>query len=120
MKTVVIGLLGTTLDAARRGDRWKQWRPSVAICQQDDLVIDRFELLHQRRFSTLAALVSRDIATVSPETQVRSHFIEFDDPWDFQEVFAALHGFASGYAFTPASERYLVHITTGTHVAQIC
>lgn len=120
MKTVVIGLLGTTLDSARRGDRWKQWRPSVAICQQDDLVIDRFELLFQRRFSTLAALVSRDIATVSPETQVRSHFIEFDDPWDFQQVFAALHAFATGYAFTPASERYLVHITTGTHVAQIC
>ena len=28
MKTVVIGLLGITLDAMRKGgDRWQQWRP---------------------------------------------------------------------------------------------
>jgi transcriptional regulatory protein RtcR len=30
------------------------------------------------------------------------------------------HDFARGYAFEPDREDYLVHITTGTHVAQIC
>ena len=28
--------------------------------------------------------------------------------------------FADGAAFDPEAEDYLVHITTGTHVAQIC
>ena len=32
----------------------------------------------------------------------------------------ALHDFARSYPFDPDAEDYLVHITTGTHVAQIC
>ena len=32
----------------------------------------------------------------------------------------ALHDFARRYEFDPEQEQYLVHITTGTHVAQIC
>jgi transcriptional regulatory protein RtcR len=31
-----------------------------------------------------------------------------------------LHDLARGYPFDPDAEEYLVHITTGTHVAQIC
>jgi transcriptional regulatory protein RtcR len=119
-KTVVIGLLGVTLDAVKRGDRWQQWRPSVDICRHDDLVVDRFELLFQPHFGTLAAEITSDIAAVSPETQVRAQHIDFNDPWDFQEVYGALHDFASRYDFKPGAEQYLVHITTGTHVAQIC
>ena len=44
-KTVVIGLLGTTLDAGHTQARWDRWRPSIAICQQPDFKIDRFELI---------------------------------------------------------------------------
>src|SRR5947207_2400514 len=40
--------------------------------------------------------------------------------WDFEEVYGSLHDFARGYPFDPEKEDYLVHITTGTHVAQIC
>jgi transcriptional regulatory protein RtcR len=121
MKTVVIGLLGTVIDAVKRGgDRWKQWRPSVDLCRHPDLVVDRFELLFQKRFQSLADVVVRDIGTVSPETEVRSRFIEFDNPWDFEQVYGALHDFARGYEWKTGSEQYLIHITTGTHVAQIC
>ncbi len=121
MKTVVIGLLGVQLDQPRKSrDRWATWRPSVGICQQDDLIVDRFELLVERRYSTLAAQVVTDIETVSPETTVRSHSIALDDPWDFEEVYATLHQFSRDYPFDPENEHYLVHITTGTHVAQIC
>jgi transcriptional regulatory protein RtcR len=121
MKTVVIGLLGITLDAMRKGrDRWMQWRPTVDVCRQEDLVVDRFELLFQPRFKTLAGQITRDIGSVSPETEVRAHHIEFEDPWDFEQVYGALHDFASKYPFQPNAEQYLVHITTGTHVAQIC
>jgi len=120
MKTVVIGLLGITLDAMKRGDRWQQWRPSVDVCRQEDLVVDRFELLFQPRFKILGEQITRDIGKVSPETEVRAHHIDFQDPWDFQEVYATLLDFASKYSFKPDKEQYLVHITTGTHVAQIC
>jgi transcriptional regulatory protein RtcR len=42
------------------------------------------------------------------------------DPWDFEAVYASLHDFVRGYRFDPDREDYLVHITTGTHVVQIC
>jgi transcriptional regulatory protein RtcR len=121
MKTVVIGLLGTTLDAIKtRGDRWQQWRPTIDLCRQQDLVVDRFELLVQKRFQTLADMVVKDIGSVSPETEVRLQYVELADAWDFEEVYGALHDFARGYTWKTGQEQYLVHITTGTHVAQIC
>ena len=121
MKTVVIGLLGTNLDRLKgRGDRMQQWRPTVALCRQPELSVDRFELLLQPRFQKLADEVVTDIASVSPQTQVRCHHVDFADPWDFEQVYSALHDFARGYSWKTGQEHYLVHITTGTHVAQIC
>lgn len=119
-KTVLIGLLGSTLDAGTKDHRWKRWRPSVDVCQQEDLLIHRFELIHDRKFASLARVIAGDVGQISPETKVRLHRIGWGDPWDFEEVFAALHDFARDYDFSPDDEDYLVHITTGTHVAQIC
>lgn len=120
MKTrVVIGLLGVRLDV-RGKKRWSQWRPSVALCQQDDLKVHRFEMLCQKPFRNNALKVIRDIESVSPDTEVRLHTIEFDDPWDFDGVFTSLHQFAIDYPFNLDEEEYLFHITTGTHVVQIC
>ena len=121
MKTVVVGFLGSTLDAGGRGPgRWEKWRPSISICQHDDLVVDRFEMLHARGHQRLAEQLKQDIASVSPETKVNLHVCDPTDPWDFQEVYGCLHDFARQYPFDLERERYLVHITTGTHVAQIC
>src|SRR5438876_4605306 len=117
---VIIGLLGTTLDAGRMQDRWQSWRPTVAICRQPDFVVKRLELLHGIRDKSLARRVADDIAAVSPETTVRPHEIEFGDPWDFERVYETLFKFARTYPFETDSEDYLIHITTGTHVAQIC
>ncbi|PLL08152.1 transcriptional regulator, partial [Klebsiella michiganensis] len=61
-----------------------------------------------------------DVAQLSPHTEVRPHTIEINDPWDFEEVYAAFLDFANRYRFDTENEEYLVHITTGTHVAQIC
>lgn len=119
--TVALGLLGTNLDkASSRGDRWASWRPTVAICQQEDLVIDRFELIYDSRSASLMQTVLADIARVSPETEVRPHELRFNDPWDFGEVYSVLYEFARQQTFDLDHEDYLVHITTGTHVAQIC
>jgi transcriptional regulatory protein RtcR len=119
-RTVVIGLLGPILDGGKEPKRWERWRPSVSLCQHEELLVDRFELIYQRRYASLLKRISGDIGQVSPETEVVPHCIEFRNPWDFEEVFAALHDFAHGYSFDTEQEEYLVHITTGTHVAQIC
>jgi len=119
-RTVVIGMLGVSLDAGRGASRWDKWRPSVALCQHEDFEIDRFELLYGSRFEALCETVSADIRRASPDTDLRAVPITIEDPWDFQEVYGALHDFARGYAFSPETEDYLIHITTGTHVAQIC
>jgi transcriptional regulatory protein RtcR len=42
-----------------------------------------------------------------------------DDPWAFQAVYTTLHDFARPYAVSVDDEDYYIHITTGTHVAQI-
>jgi len=118
--SVVIGLLGTTLDLGKHPDRWQNWRPSVALCRQPDLIVKRFELLHGSREKPLAEIVSRDISAVSPETEMHLHQIDFGDPWDFEHVYEALFNFSRAYAFDTDAEDYLIHITTGTHVAQIC
>lgn len=118
--TVVIGTLGTTLDVGKAAKRWERWRPTVSLCQHEDFIVDRLELLHSKRASGLAQTVVADIHAVSPETEVVQHMLEMDDPWDFEEVYGALHDFATGYAFDTDREGYLVHITTGTHVSQIC
>ncbi len=119
MRTVVIGFLGTTLDRGGQ-NRWDPWRPSVDLCRHEDLVVGRFELLSQVRSRGLANEVTADILSVSPETEVRTHDLEFRDPWDFEEVYGALLDFARAYPFKPDEESHLVHMTTGTHVAQIC
>ena len=119
-RIVVISLLGTTLDAGKGAKRWSRWRPSVALCRHPDLEVHRLELLHDPRHAELASVVVDDIAKVSPETRVRTTPWELADPWDFEQVYEALHDFARAYPFDTEREDYLVHITTGTHVAQIC
>lgn len=61
-----------------------------------------------------------DLNAVSPATEVTLHYLEPRDPWNFEEVFECLYDFSKAYPFDPDEEDYLVHITTGTHVAQIC
>ncbi len=122
-RTVAIGFIGATLDRLGKGAaRWQKWRPSIGLCQQPDLLIDRLELIHgnDARDLGLAERIRADIAAVSPHTEVRLQQMELRNPWDFEEVYGALHDFVSAYPFDTEREDYLVHITTGTHVAQIC
>lgn len=119
-KRVVIGLLGTVLDSGFHEERWKRWRPTISLCKHADWRVDRFELIYDPKFHDMAHAVMADIPRVSPATEVRGTAQSWRDPWDFEEVYAALHEFTRGYAFKPDAEEYLVHITTGTHVQQIC
>ncbi|MDE1461351.1 RNA repair transcriptional activator RtcR [Spartinivicinus poritis] len=118
---VAIGLLGTTKDRRGKGTkRWSSWRPTVSIFQQKDLKLDRLELLHQPRDKNLATKVCEDVQEVSNHTAYNLHSVRFIDPWDFEEVYSVLLEFCQSYPFKPEKEDYYLHITTGTHVAQIC
>jgi transcriptional regulatory protein RtcR len=119
-KRVAIGLIGTVLDAGYGPTRWEKWRPTVSICQHEDVLVDRFELLYPRPATKLAQVICEDIKTISPETEAQKILLDFHDAWDFEEVYGALHQFTRSYPFDTEKEDYLVHITTGTHVAQIC
>lgn len=120
-KTVVIGFLGTVLDKGGYGEaRWQKWRPTVGICRQPQLPVDRLHLLHDNHSLNLAKLTAADIASVSPQTEVVLSPCNLRDPWDFEEVYSTLHDYAAAYPFDSENEDYLLHITTGTHVAQIC
>src|SRR5688572_3989998 len=116
---VVVSLLGTTLDAGQGQKRWKRWRPTVALCRHPELPVRRLELLRDPRYSELGKTVVADIAETAPKTEVKVVDFPIRDPWDFQEVYGALHDFARAYPWGE-KEDYLVHITTGSHVAQIC
>lgn len=120
-RRVVIGMLGTTLDKrGKRENRWNKWRPTLGLCMQPELPIDRLELLHQPDRQTMAQQMAEDVALVSTDTEVRLNQITLNDPWDFEEVYTTLLDFSRHYPFDTENEEYLVHITTGTHVVQIC
>lgn len=120
-RQVVIGMLGTQLDTGNGPGRWEKWRPTVALAMYEDFLVDRLELvLDERRYAALAGCVVKDIAQVSPQTEVHRHDMYLADPWDFESVYATLHDFLRGYDFRPEEEDYYVHITTGSHVTQIC
>ncbi len=119
-RKVVIGFLGTQLDSGLSNTRWEKWRPTVSLAQHDDLQVDRLELMHDVRNLALAQRVQADIAQLSPKTQVRLVEMNLANPWDFGEVYGALYDWVGRYAFDTEREEYWAHITTGTHVAQIC
>ncbi len=119
-RKVVLGFLGTQLDAGSARNRWERWRPTVDLCRQDDFVVDRLVLFVERHHARLADEVITDLRSVSPETEVVRTELGITDPWDFEEVFSRLMDCAQRMTFEPEKEDYFVHISTGTHVAQIC
>jgi len=119
--TGVVGIVGKKLDSGTgRRSRWDAWRPSVAIAMQPDLEVARYDLLHLPGDAQLAGIVARDVAQVSPDTRVVRRELPIDDPWDLEEVYAALFDFAVERAVDPDAEDLLVHMSTGTHIWQIC
>lgn len=117
---IVIGLLGAEKDSGKSDSRWNKWRPTVDLCRHARrLPVRRLELLYQPDHKSIMKVVTADIVSVSPKTEVRPREIVMKDPWDFEEVYGALYDFARTYEFKREQEEYLVHTTTGSHVAQI-
>ncbi len=100
-RTVVIGFVGTQLDSGKGSGRWERWRPTIALTQHDDIIIDRIELLYNGHVENLIRQVSEDIASVSPETTVVPHHMHIENAWDFEDVYGTLFDFAKNYPFDP-------------------
>lgn len=119
-KKVVIGFLGTKLDSGLSEKRWERWRPTVALFGHESFVPDAVELLtFNGDYPPLVERVTADVQRLKPDADVRAHSLPVTDAWSFHEVYAALHDFATTYDFREDTD-YYVHLTTGTHVAQIC
>ena len=122
MKKVAFGFLGTKLDAMGGfGEkRHTVWRPSVSLALDKKSGITRLELWYTARFKNLARQVQRDIEAESSGVTIILRECDIRDPWNFEEVYSFLYDFSLQYKFKTESEEYFVHLTTGTHVAQIC
>lgn len=119
-RTVVLGFLGTKLDSGRTEKRWERWRPTVGMFAHDEFVPDELELLtFNGECLALADQIVADIHSLRPAAEVRLHNLGVADAWSFQQVYAALHEFSKAYDFREDTD-YYVHLSTGTHVAQIC
>lgn len=119
-KKVVLGFLGTALDSGKSDKRWERWRPTVAMFMHEHFRPDALELfVCKEAHLELATQVSSDILSLAPDTEINGHLLDAADPWNFQQVYAALFDFAKSYNFKDDTD-YYVHLTTGTHVAQIC
>ncbi len=122
MKKVVISVLGTQKDAhgGTGPARWDTWRPTIGLVQQDDLPIDELHLIFNKEHSRLAERIKADIKSVSPETTVVFDIINLKDPWDFEEVYEKFYDYSKSPCFHEEKTHYYIHISTGSHVEQIC
>lgn len=139
-RRIAVSILGSTLDVGGRQKRKERWRPTVGLCLQDDTPIDELHLLVSTKTQSFVRTVANDIEQHSPSTRVVAHPFSPENPWDFEEVFSSLLQFARAFtkdgaqdnaevlkagkgkprALDPDVDDLLVHITTGTHVMQIC
>ena len=122
MKTVAISVLGTQKDAhgGSSAARWNTWRPTIGLVQQESLPIDELHLILNKEHLPLAERVKADIHSVSPETKVVFDIIQLKDPWDFEEVYGKFYDYAKSPCFHKERTNYCIHISTGSHVEQIC
>ena len=122
MKKTAISVLGTQKDAHGGAGpaRWDTWRPTIGLVQQECLPIDELHLILNKEFMPLAERVKADIKSVSPETKVVFDIVQLKDPWDFEEVYGKFYDYAKSPCFHKEKTDYYIHISTGSHVEQIC
>ena len=66
---VVIGMVGSLLEQGRGPDRWEHWRPTLALCQHEELLV-RGSSCSTAAGTPLAESSAPTSRAVSPETEV--------------------------------------------------
>ncbi len=121
MNNIVIGILGSRLDNVGLGSkRWLRWRPTMSLLMHHEFPVDELILIYHKQDQALLDLTLKDISTLCLDIEISIYLVDYDDPWDFEQVYSQLHDFSHAYNFDPENNNYHFHITTGTHVAQIC
>lgn len=118
-RTVAICMLGPALDRAGK-KRQDPCQHILTLLSHADLPVDQLELICQKKLKKVAKQLIAKAKQISPKTKIRLHSLEFDNAWNFEEVYRTLLDFANDYRFEPDQEEYLVHTTTDTQVIQIC
>jgi transcriptional regulatory protein RtcR len=112
------------LENAYYHEVWKGnlWQPCAELCHPSHgLNISRYEILHEKKFENVADQIADHIEWVAPATEVRKQLMpDLKDAWDFVEVYLSLDEWANSYNFDLERENYLIHMTKGTFVQQIC
>ena len=116
----MVGFLGITLDQGTGATRLTKWRPTIHACTIPSLPVARLELLTTGEHPELERQVLADLETQAPHMQVRLTRLPVHNPWDFAEMYAALDDWTRTAPIDWDQEDCLVHVTTGTHTAQIC
>lgn len=122
----VFTLVGKTLDRAstRRGKFEKRferrWRPSVSLASVEG--ITDLHLIYGESDRELADQLADDVLVLNPELKVHLDALEFEDPWDLAATYLTLDEYIRQRSdeMDEQEENWLFHITTGTHVQQIC
>ena len=121
-KIVAISVLGTEKDAhgGPGPSRWDTWRPNIGLVQQGTLPITELHLIFSKEHMKLAERIRLDIQSVSPKTKVVLDNINLRNPWDFEEVYGKFYDYAKQPCFHEEKTQYYIHMSTGSHVEQIC
>ena len=121
-KIVAISVLGTEKDAhgGPGPSRWDTWRPNIGLVQQGALPITELHLIFSKEHMKLAERIRLDIQSVSPRTKVILDNINLRNPWDFEEVYGKFYDYAKQPCFHEEKTQYYIHMSTGSHVEQIC
>ena len=121
-KIVAISVLGTEKDAhgGPGPSRWDTWRPNIGLVQQGALPITELHLIFSKEHMKLAERIRLDIQSVSPKTKVILDNINLRNPWDFEEVYGKFYDYAKQPCFHEEKTQYYIHMSTGSHVEQIC
>ena len=122
MKTIALSILGNIKDfqGGNNEERWTRWRPNIGLVQQKDLPIDELHLIVNTEFQYIADVIKADIKTVSPHTKVIFEPVVIKDAWDFEEIYTLFADLAREPFLHSDSAEYYIHISTGSHVEQIC
>ena len=115
-------MIGIRLDSGTKDSRHKSWRPTIALMKQD-IKFHRLELWYQpgeRQSTIVKKTLAEDLRALDPKASIIFNPLTFSNPWDFEEVYLRFYNFAKNYPWKFDSEDYYLHISTGTHVMQVC
>ena len=100
MNSVIVSILGQKLDNVGYGQRrWFRWRPTLSLLMHHHFQVDELVLLYHKEEKKLLDMTVKDAKEMCLNIKVTPYEISYEDPWDFEQVYGQLHGFAEDYSF---------------------